>query len=75
MTCDRCRDNFTDLLDGALTPQRRESVEAHMQACAACSAEWRAFGSAVAAVRELPQADPDPRLLVRLSAALARSGS
>ncbi len=68
--------DLTALLDGALAPERRREVEAHLTACAACRAERARIASAVAAVAALPPPpSPAPGLEQRFYARLTREGA
>jgi len=65
--------DLTALLDGALAPERRRDVEAHLAACAACRAERDRIASALAAVAALPPPPaPAPGLEQRFYVRLAR---
>jgi anti-sigma factor RsiW len=52
--------DLTALLDGALSPERRAQVEAHLLACAGCRTERRRLEGAVRLLSALPPA-PEPR--------------
>ncbi len=64
-------DELTALLDGALDPARRRTVESHLEACAACRAERHRLGAAVSALARLPAPPgPSPSFSARLAARL-----
>jgi hypothetical protein len=52
--CNSIRDEFGDLLDGTVGPEREERLRRHLAQCAACRAEFQELRQAVQAVRELP---------------------
>jgi len=51
--------DLTALLDGALSPERRAEVEAHLLACGGCRAERRRLEGALRMLSALPPA-PEP---------------
>ena len=54
MTCALARTRFSDLRDGALGGAERGTLAAHLDACGACAAEWRAYTAALDGLSELP---------------------
>lgn len=50
-----------DYLDDALTPDKRQAVEAHLHTCPACRAEAEALASVTASVAALPRSIEPPR--------------
>ncbi len=70
MTCERCRDNYTEFIEGSLAPEQQGAVEAHLASCPACAADLEAFRAAVSALRALPEVPPPPGLLRDIGAAL-----
>jgi len=65
-------DDLSALLDGALDPAARRSVEAHLTACAACRAERVRLNGALLALGRLPAPPgPSPWFNARLAARLA----
>ncbi|HYS82289.1 MAG TPA: zf-HC2 domain-containing protein [Anaeromyxobacteraceae bacterium] len=65
-------DELTAFLDGALAPDERARVEAHLGACAACRAERERLEKAVALLGRLPEAPaPSPTFEARFQARLA----
>jgi len=70
MQCEEARQLFTDYVDGALPERDREAFSAHLEQCAKCAQELRAFDHAVVAVRSLPQASPPGHLRERIREAL-----
>ncbi len=50
-----------DYLDGALPPDERQAIDAHLQTCAACRAEKEALASVMTAVDTLPRSIDPPR--------------
>lgn len=68
--------DLTALLDGALAPERRHDVEAHLTTCAACRAARDRIAAAVAAVAASPPPPaPAPGLEQRFYARLAREAA
>lgn len=57
---------LSSLLDGALGPEERRLVQAHVAACAACSDDVESLGRARALVRSLPVRAVPPALLAVL---------
>ena len=65
-------DELSALLDGALDPAARRTVEAHLAACAACRAEHGRLRGALSALGRLPPPpEPTPWFATRLAARLA----
>jgi len=71
MKCDRCQEQFTDYLEGALPAPRREQVAAHLAQCPDCAGELEAFRRTVAALRGLEAVAPPANLLSRINRAVA----
>lgn len=53
--CWTYRDRMVELLTEPGGPDQRRELETHLQACAACRAEWGSLQKVVAAVREVPE--------------------
>lgn len=70
MTCEQCRDNYTEFIEGSLAPEQHGAMEAHLASCPACAADLEAFRAAVSALRALPKLPPPPGLLSDIGAAL-----
>ena len=51
---DAVRDQFSDYLDGALTPGERERVDRHLAECRACSAYLATLRKTVELLGQLP---------------------
>ena len=61
MSCKACRAQLSRYRDGALDPERREAVRAHLRGCAGCAAELDAYRRADAAIGGAFRVAPDPR--------------
>ena len=65
-------DDLTALLDGALAPDERARLEAHLASCAACRAERDRLAGAVALLERVPAPpEPSPSFEARFHARLA----
>ncbi len=65
-------DDLSALLDGALDPAARRTVESHLAGCAACRAEHGRIRLALQALERLPAPpEPSPWFAGRLAARLA----
>ena len=65
-------DDLPALLDGALDPAARRTVEAHLAGCADCRAEQGRLTAALRLLTRLPAApEPSPWFTTRLAARLA----
>jgi len=42
MTCEHCRDKFTELHDGAIVGEQADAVRAHIATCPQCEREYHA---------------------------------
>lgn len=65
-TTDRWTDRLSEYLDGELRPEERDALEAHLDACSACSATL----AELRAVAETARALPDPTVRTDLQADL-----
>lgn len=74
MTCQQCREQLSDYLEGDLPAELQAQVAAHLDGCAECARVFEELRTVVAAVRSLPEVEPPPGLQERLQAAL-RAGS
>ena len=54
MTCEAARELFSALVDAALTPDERRSLDAHLAGCVECRRELEAFQRTIALVRSAP---------------------
>jgi hypothetical protein len=70
MTCDRCQSLIDDYVDGAIDPDARKDVEAHLVECDACRAMAEDFGTIRRTARELEPHTPPPSVWSKLSASL-----
>jgi len=70
MRCEQCREQFSDLYDGELSPSEAELVRGHIASCPHCTAEYEQFAAAVAAMRSLDTVVPPARLLDDISTKL-----
>ncbi|MCI0433715.1 MAG: anti-sigma factor [Gemmatimonadetes bacterium] len=72
-TCEDAFRRLDDYLDRALTPDERNSVEAHLRECEACASEFRFESTFVDDVRsKLKRIVAPSDLLERISQGLAR---
>ena len=72
MTCEECRGQFSDYIEGDLTPAVRAQMTAHLDVCADCRGALADMQAVVRAVRELPQVAPPPELRAQVRAAVRR---
>jgi hypothetical protein len=56
MTCDDARESLSALLDGALTPDERRAVEAHLEGCAECRRDLERLRQTVALLHRVSPA-------------------
>ena len=69
--CGQVLAELTDYLDGDLTPERRERIEAHVRGCDHCARFGGVFSATVAALRaSLDARELDSGVRSRLGAAL-----
>ena len=66
MTCAVVRLRFSDLREGELAAADRAAVGAHLDACAPCAAEWRAYGAALDGLAELPALECSGEIAARV---------
>jgi hypothetical protein len=76
VTCAECEEHIADLLDGAISADRKAAVEAHLAACVECAALAQDAGAAMAfaaraAAVELP-ATLVPRILAEMTTGPSR---
>ena len=69
MTCDRCQSLIDDYVDGALAPEERTRIEAHLAECASCRAMAQDFGAIRRTARDLAPHLPPAHVWTKLSAA------
>lgn len=62
MTCQECRDKFTDLVENSLPPEVDAELRAHLESCAECRRLLAEFWGVVEAVRDLPTEEPPAAL-------------
>jgi hypothetical protein len=67
---DRWTDLISEYLDGCLEPAARREMEAHLQACAECSATLEDLRWIVARATSLPHPDPAPEIWAGIEARL-----
>jgi|GEM_PF-1856687 len=72
MNCKACKAQLSRYHDGALDPERRETMRAHLRGCADCAAEFEAYRRADAAIGGAFRVTPDPRFT---RAVLARTSN
>jgi len=67
MTCEEAREAFTDLYDGTLSGPPLVVLSQHLDACAACRAEWAGFRRTTQALEELGDEEPSPGFAARVA--------
>ena len=72
MNCKACKAQLSRYHDGALDPEHRETMRAHLRGCAGCAAEFEAYRRADAAIGGAFTVTPDPRFT---RAVLARTSN
>ena len=70
MTCEQCRDKFSELHDGAIVGEQADALRAHIATCRQCEGEYAAFTQTIAEVRSLTPTTPPADLLEKIGAAL-----
>lgn len=70
MTCEQCRDKFSELHDGAIVGEQADALRTHIAACPQCQSEYAAFTRTIAEVRSLDAVEPPGDLLATIGAAL-----
>jgi len=70
MTCEECRERFTDLVENCLPPEADAEVRAHLDSCRECRQMLVDFWAVVEAVRESPAVVPPPALRERVRLAV-----
>lgn len=77
MKCEQVRNCLPAVLDGRVSGEERDRVNAHLDACAVCARQAEEMRSVWLALDELPAIEPslgfDARLRARLAAQLAGS--
>ena len=74
-SCERIFERLDDYLDRELAPDEIASVEAHLDLCAVCTAEYRFESSVIAQIRtKLKHLKAPPELLQRIASKLATGG-
>ncbi len=66
MTCEECRERFTDLVENGLPPGADAELRAHLDSCRECRQMLVDFWAVVEGVRELPVVEPPPALRERV---------
>ncbi len=70
-SCARTFERLDDYLDRELSPDENASVEAHLQQCTVCAAEFRFESIVIAQIRnKLKHLQAPPELLQRIAAKL-----
>ena len=67
---DRWTDLISEYLDGCMEPAARRDMEAHLQACAECSATLEDLRGIVARASSLPAPEPTPEIWAGIEARL-----
>jgi predicted anti-sigma-YlaC factor YlaD len=68
MRCEVARERLREHLDGQLSPTEAGAVQAHLDACAACRAEWALLRQVDAALATLPVLDEPVDFTARVMA-------
>ena len=58
MICKEVREKFTAYFENWLSPEETREIEAHLQSCAKCHAEFQAYLETVGALKKLQPAKP-----------------
>ena len=66
MTCEEAHEAFTDLYDGTLSGPPLVVLSQHLDACAACRAEWAGFRRTMQVLEELGDEEPSPGFAARV---------
>ena len=66
MNCARIQAELIALEQGELTASARDTVRAHLEACAACRAERELLRAVWRAARAIPRLEPSPGFRCRL---------
>src|SRR5688572_26111794 len=72
---DRWTDLISEYLDGCMEPAARRDMEAHLQACAECSATLEDLRGIVAPASSLPVSQPAPEIWSGIEARLRASAA
>ena len=70
MNCSEFEILLCDYIDGTLDSAQRQALEAHQQECAGCAQFAREVTGAVAFMERVPEVEPPPELLTRISFAV-----
>ena len=70
MTCRDVHSRFSSHRDGELPPEERRGVESHLEACAACSSQWREYSGALDLLGRLPRPQPKETIVSAVLASL-----
>lgn len=70
MTCEECRERFTDLVENSLPPELDAELRAHLESCRDCRRLLAEFWGVVEAVRGLPTEEPAAGLRERVREAV-----
>lgn len=68
MEHEEIRGRFSEYIDGALSPEEKESIEDHLKSCESCCDDLAELRSAVLEVRKLGEVEPPPWLAQRIMA-------
>ena len=58
MTCQEVLKNFTVYVEGNLSPEEAQELEAHLRACASCRSRFEAYKRTVHLIKELNPVRP-----------------
>ncbi|MFP5503524.1 MAG: anti-sigma factor family protein, partial [Candidatus Sericytochromatia bacterium] len=71
MTCAATEERLSDYLDGALAPEERAQVDAHLEGCEHCRQDLEELRFVVEMLHKVPQEDVPEGLSARIHEALA----
>lgn len=69
-SCQRCRDQLGEYLDGTLSPSLRGEVSAHLESCADCRRELRELELTMSALHSMVAVPAPPEIRLRVRAQL-----
>lgn len=67
--CEEALDLLEPFLDGGLSPEEEERLQAHLEGCASCAAELELAGAIQRELRSLPLHDCPPEILEKVRSA------
>lgn len=69
--CNEYTELISAVLDGALSPDQRKELEAHLASCPECAALFKELSALHAALEDLPSVEPPAELKARIMEAVA----